>query len=100
MTIGELIKSRRESLNKTLEDVGQAIGVSRATVSRWETGNIKSLKRSNAVALAKVLGLDPAELAMPTDVLTNEEKEIINAYRLAKPGTQEAVKKLLDVHED
>lgn len=97
MTIGELIKSRRESLDKTLEDVATAVGVSRATVSRWESGNIKTMKMSNVKALARVLNLDPDELIMPTDVFLNEEKEIIAAYRLANAGTREAIKKLLDM---
>ena len=37
------IKSRRLDLGLTLEKVAQAVGVSAATISRWERGEISSL---------------------------------------------------------
>lgn len=38
MTIGELIHNRRKELKLTLEEVGNAVGVSKSTVRKWETG--------------------------------------------------------------
>ena len=52
MTIGMMIRARREELRMTLEDVSKAVGVSKATVSRWESGDIHKLKRDNIQALA------------------------------------------------
>ena len=96
MTIGELIKQKRESMKMTLEDVGNVVGVSRATVSRWESGDIQKMKYPNAIALAKLLSLDP-EVFMPPEVLTREERILINAFRSADDGTKSAVRKLLDI---
>lgn len=58
----ELIKRRRLELGKTLEDVGNAMGVSKATVQRWESGEIKDMRRSKLVDLARALDTTPAYL--------------------------------------
>ena len=42
MKINEKIKSRRQELGLTLEEVGNYVGVSKATVQRYEDGEIKS----------------------------------------------------------
>ena len=39
--IGELIRKRREDLKLTIDQVSTYIGVSKSTVSRWETGDKK-----------------------------------------------------------
>lgn len=83
MTIGMMIRSRREELHMTLEDVSNAVGVSKATVSRWESGDIHKVKRDNIQALAAVLQMDPVLFVMPADVLTPEERELLAAYRAA-----------------
>lgn len=83
MTIGMMIRARREELRMTLEDVSKAVGVSKATVSRWESGDIHKLKRDNIQALAAVLHLDPVLFVMPAEVLTPEERELLAAYRAA-----------------
>lgn len=63
---GELIKKRRIALGLTLQDVGDAVGVSRSTVKKWETGFIRSMKKDRLPQLAKVLQL-------PVSRLINEE---------------------------
>ena len=59
--IANKIKSRRQELGLTLEDVAQAVGVGRSTVRKWETGLIKNMGRDKIAALAAVLQLDPVE---------------------------------------
>ena len=36
--IGDIIRSRRLSLNLTLEEVGKYVGVEKSTVKKWENG--------------------------------------------------------------
>ena len=60
--IGKKIQERRKELGLTLEDVGQAVGVGRSTVQRWESGLIKNMGRDKIAALAKVLQMNPVEL--------------------------------------
>ena len=60
MTIQNLIKNRRKELGLTLLDIANACGVSEATVSRWESGDIVNMKRSRIAQLAKVLNVSPS----------------------------------------
>ena len=43
--IGNIIKNRRLKLNITLDEVGKAVGVSKSTVQRWESGQITNMRR-------------------------------------------------------
>ena len=54
MTIGSIIRDRRKELNMTQEDLAIAVGTTKATVSRWESGDIHKMKRSMMAALARV----------------------------------------------
>ena len=40
MDIKDLIKSRRIALGMTMKELGDAVGVSEATISRYESGQI------------------------------------------------------------
>ncbi len=55
------IKKRRLELGLTLEEVGKAVGVSKSTVRKWETGYIGNMKRDKIGKLATVLKISPAE---------------------------------------
>ena len=54
--IGNIIKNRRLELNITLDEVGKAVGVSKSTVQRWESGQITNMRRDRIDALSKILG--------------------------------------------
>lgn len=56
------IKERRKELGLSLEQLAKRVGVSTATVSRWERGDIKSFKASNIVPLSSALEVRPSEL--------------------------------------
>lgn len=62
MEIGERIKQKRKALGLTLEEVGKAVGVSKSTVRKWETGYIANMRRDKIPKLASVLQTTPAEL--------------------------------------
>lgn len=62
MHIGEVIRNRRKVLGLTQHDVGKAVGVAAATVSRWETGDINNMSRAKIAALAAVLQMSPLAL--------------------------------------
>ena len=62
MEFNEIIQSRRKELNKTLEDVAKDCEVSRTTVLRWESGEIKNVRRDKIAKLAKSLKVTPAHL--------------------------------------
>lgn len=58
MTLGERIKRAREAKGLTLLDVAREVGVSEATLQRYESGNIKNPKQPRLLSLAKALDVD------------------------------------------
>lgn len=59
MDVKTIIRNRRIDLGLTMKDIADAVGVSEATVSRWESGEIENMRRDKIAALAKVLQLEP-----------------------------------------
>ena len=64
--IGKKIMERRKALGLTLEAVGNAVGVGKSTVRKWENGMIKNMRRDKIAALASVLQMDPVEFVPGT----------------------------------
>lgn len=60
MKYNEFIKNRRIELGLTLEEVATRVGVTKATVQRWESGLIANLRRDKIATLAKALDTSPA----------------------------------------
>lgn len=69
MDIGKMINQRRTELKLTLEQVGQAVGVGKSTVKKWEDGYISNMRRDKIALLAKVLKMNPVSF------ITGEFKE-------------------------
>lgn len=62
MNKGEKIKERRKDLQLTLKDVASAVGVAEATVQRWESGNIHTIRADRLNKLSLVLEIPVEEL--------------------------------------
>lgn len=60
--VKEVIKQRRQELGLTMKEVADAVGVSEATVSRWESGDIENMRRDKISKLAEALHISPAVL--------------------------------------
>ena len=58
-SVGKLIYDRRTELGITQKEVADFVGVSEATVSRWESGHIDNMRRDRSAALSKILRLSP-----------------------------------------
>ncbi|MEG2082506.1 MAG: S24 family peptidase [Oscillospiraceae bacterium] len=57
--MNKIIKARRKELRVTLEEIGDYVGVSKATVQRWETGGISSMRQDRIKRLSEILQIDP-----------------------------------------
>ncbi|HIU69817.1 MAG TPA: LexA family transcriptional regulator [Candidatus Scubalenecus merdavium] len=79
MEFKDLVKSRRIALGLTLEEVGKIVGVSKATVQRWESGEISNMRRDKVLLLAKALHTTPAYLMGWED-----DKEAQNSSKKSK----------------
>ncbi len=62
MTIGEKIKTLRESLNMTQEELAKRIHVTKQTIFKYENGIITNIPMNKITALAESLGTTPSEL--------------------------------------
>lgn len=62
MNLADRIKYKRKELNKTLEEVGKQVGVTRATIQRYENGNIQNIPSDKIELLAKALNTTPGYL--------------------------------------
>ena len=57
--VGATIRKLRENAGLTLEEVGKSIGVSRATVHRYESGEISEIPSEKIQALARLFNVRP-----------------------------------------
>ena len=91
METKQIIKNRRIELGLTLLDVAKYVGVSEATVSRWESGDIANMKRDKISLLAEVLRISPL-LIMGYDI-TQENNNEISIDNMEKWGIRPVEKK-------
>lgn len=62
MTIGQRIKQRRKELGLSADEVAEKLNKNRATVYRYESGDIGDMPISVLEPLSKVLQTTPADL--------------------------------------
>lgn len=62
MEFKDKIKALRLEIGATLEEIGNAVGVSKATVKRWESGEIANIRRDKIYKLAVALRTTPSYL--------------------------------------
>ena len=105
MTIGERIAQKRKEQNLSQEALGEALGVSRQSISKWESNNalpeiekLIAMSRLFSVSVGWLLGVEeaPAEDVGETedggDELSEEQlklvEEIVSRYIAAQPKPQ------------
>lgn len=89
-TLENVLKSRNITVYKMCKD----LKISTNTIGNYKNGTIPKIDIVQKIALY---------LGVSTDELINGSKytnPILNAYYAASSGTQEAVRKLLDIPED
>ena len=62
LNIGKLIHDRRIELGLTMKELADKVGVSEGIISRWESGEIKNMRRDAVANLAKALLINPKVL--------------------------------------
>lgn len=61
-SLSTVLKQRRKELGLTLLQIADAVGVTEATVQRWESGSIKSVRYEKLGKLAEILKVPPSAL--------------------------------------
>ena len=57
--LGARIKRRREEMNISVAEIAEQTGLSRATIHRYESGDIKRLKLPVIESIAEMLNVTP-----------------------------------------
>lgn len=102
MEIHENIKLLREKRGETLEEVAKAIGSSKQTIQRYETGEIKNIPYDKIVALAKYFRVKPGAIMGWEDAedfsddMVSEHIELISKWIRLSPEKQKAVMDIID----
>ena len=60
MNVKDIIKFHRERLGFSMNELAEKVGVSEATISRWESGEIANMRRDRIATLASVLQIAPS----------------------------------------
>ena len=99
MTIGKRIKQCREQTDMTLEEAAKHIGVTRQTLSRYETGVIGNIPYDKIVAIAKAYHTTPAHIMgweedgdKPAPTISPNRRALLE---LAETATDEQISMLL-----
>lgn|GEM_PF-975932 len=80
------LKKRRKELGLTMREVADFVGVSEATVSRYENGGIKNMRRDRIEKYARVLKIDIMDIICLEEKTTGEK---IRAMREEKEMSQD-----------
>jgi len=97
--IGNRIQDRQKKLGLKQKDIIKMSGVSKAAISNYVNGNrIPDTEAVLKISIALKTTVEWILIGKSTNEnYTDEEKQLLEAYRIAPPGIKEATKKLLDV---
>ena len=99
--IGEKLKKLRENAGLSADELGRVIGKDRATVYRYEKGDIRKIPIDILESLAHAVGVSLSDIiSIGDDVmpLSDKEKQLILAYR-QQTDIQKSVDRLLGISE-
>lgn len=82
--MGNYLTDRRKELGLTMKQVAKAVGVSEATISRWEGGQIANMKRDKIAAYAAALRVNP------TFIMTGETSDDLASGPVLSPNVHSA----------
>lgn len=88
--LSTVLKQRRKELGLTLAQIANQMGVAEATVQRWESGNIKSIRYDKIGRLAELLQVNPASFmdwGETVDGLPSNVIPIPKTYKVPLVGT-------------
>lgn len=74
MSVGATIKKLRLEHGMTQEELGQLLGVKKAAVQKYESGQVQNLKHDTIKKLCEVFGKNPSVFIFNESEILNEEQ--------------------------
>lgn len=104
MTFAERLRELRKGNHLTLDDVGKAVGVGRATVYKYEHGIITNIPIDKITLLAKLFGVsrpylmgwsDDRTMTMSEVSILEDNNMFVQAYSMMTPEEREIISDIL-----
>lgn len=70
------LAERRKELGKTQKEIAEYIGVTEATVSRWESGDIANMRRDKIKKYSEILHVSPSAIMGWDDAIVSKEDNL------------------------
>ena len=104
MNVGEKIRIARTSKGMTQEELGNALGVQKSAIAKYEKGRVVNIKRSTLKKISDVLGIAPSELIFDAYIEEEQKKNDIQADIILKmradPDFMSAVESLYKLDKE
>jgi transcriptional regulator with XRE-family HTH domain len=104
MNIGEKIRVARIKKGMTQEELGNALGVQKSAIAKYEKGRVVNIKRSTLKKLSDILGIPPSELIFEAYIEEEQKKNDIQADIILKMRTDttfmSVIEKLYKLNQD
>ncbi|QUH28255.1 helix-turn-helix domain-containing protein [Vallitalea guaymasensis] len=92
MEFKDKIKKRRTALNMTMQELAKKIGVSTPTIQRYESGEIKNVRKDKITLLASALDCSPGYLMDWEENINNETSKQNEINTIATHATEDLTK--------
>lgn len=89
MNIGDKIRNARLKKGMTQEELGNALGVQKSAIAKYENGRVVNIKRTTLKAISDILGIAPSELIFETYMEEEQKKNDIQADIILKMRTDQ-----------
>ena len=83
--IGRRIKEQRIAKELTQEQLGNALGLNKSTIQRYETGQVDKIKLPVLQQMAKILDVNPEWIACKTDGRTDTSRPTTDSSAIRIP---------------
>lgn len=98
------LKEVRKEQNISAKELGEAVGINKSSIHRYETGELKSIKLPVLQAIAEYLNVNPDYLIGASDIkhtakeaealmsdITDDEKMLLELFRQVPVASQQMV---------
>lgn len=100
VNVKDIIRERRVILGLTMKEVADKVGVSEATISRWESGEIANMRRGAISSLSKALNISPNEIMGWDPAPDSSPLAAVPQYTPAEQSHLEKYRAITDDHKD
>lgn len=82
MRVGEKIRHHRRKHKMTQEDLGKILGVGKAAIQKYESGQVQNLKSSHISKLSELFQLPPWEFVFDDEAIGRSQAPLELTYEI------------------